>query len=123
MNVILNDQSYRQKNLAFRQFVAKKSLRTCSRSTAPLPFALGRYSKSSFTLCKLRFLRSIRTQLAAARNDLEQVLKYLMLMTSTTSTTATAGFGSSLIGRFAFFYITFLVRLILKISFIPTATL
>ncbi len=52
-------------------------LRTCSRSTAPLPVVLGRCSKSSFTHCKLRFLRSVRTQLTAVRNDLEQVLRVL----------------------------------------------
>ena len=50
-------------------------LRTCSRSIAPLPVVLGRYSKSSFTSCKLRFLRSVRTQLITAHNDLEQVLR------------------------------------------------
>ncbi len=53
-------------------------LRIHSRSTAPLPFVLGRCSKPSFTPCKFRFLHSVRTQLTAARNDLEQVLKSSM---------------------------------------------
>ncbi len=48
-------------------------LRTCSSSTAPLLFVLGRYSKPSFTSCKLRFLRSVLTQLTVACDDLEQV--------------------------------------------------
>jgi ABC-type branched-subunit amino acid transport system substrate-binding protein len=49
-------------------------LRAGSISTPPLPFADGRHSKSSFTASKLRFFRSIRPQLSAVHNDLEQAL-------------------------------------------------
>ncbi len=50
--------------------------RACLRSTAPLPFVVGRCSKSSFTPCKLRFLRSALPQLTAARDDLIYLSNY-----------------------------------------------
>ena len=47
-----------------------------TKSTAPPTFAVGRYSQSSFTPCKLRLLRSVRTQLSAVRDGLKRTVVF-----------------------------------------------